>query len=153
MSTIFQDISYDLIDGIYTALTNVGVTFESVTYPVYKSVPKTPPPIYVFVGNVIQTEDGTKENFHYSGTVQVHVVDESKERADLKLAQSILNVTRFILKITKSTVFDIQTKDPGIWGTVTLVIFSHDTFNYMVSQAANGISNIRVLDTYNFLIN
>lgn len=152
MSQMHQDISYILIDAIFQGLTGSGVTYNFVTYPVYKSIPKLPPSIYVFVGNVIQTEDGTKDEFMYEGTVQIHVVDESKERADLMLAQAIISVTRFLLKIQRTRIFTLEAWGPDSTAR-KLVILKPDTFNTVVSQAANGIVAIRLVDTYNFLIN
>jgi hypothetical protein len=143
MSTALVDISYDLIDGIFDVLDG-NVTYSGTTYPVYKSVPKTPGETYVFVGNVIQAEDGTKDAFIYHGTVQIHIVDESKERADMKLVYKILGVVRGLLKATKGAVFSVT--------GLTLVVFSHESLTSLVSQADNGITNIRLVDMYNFLI-
>ena len=142
MSTTYDDISYDLIDGIYDVL-DTHATFGSVTYPVYKSIPKVPASIYVFVGNIVQTVDGTKDAFHYGGTVQVHVVDNSKERGDLKLAQGLMNVVRQHLKATRSTVFSI--------GSHTLIVFNPESSTTMTGEEI-GITTIRIVDLYNFLI-
>jgi len=147
MSAVLQDISYDLINGIYTVLN--GITVESAplapaVIPVFKSIPKTPPTVYIYVGNVIQTEDGTKDEFMYYGTIQVQVVDESKERADMKLSQDILNDVRELLKPTKSATLNI--------GDKTLVILKHESFNSLISQADNGIARIQLIDIYSFMI-
>jgi hypothetical protein len=144
MSVALIDISYDLINGIFNVL-NGNVIYSGTTYPVYKSIPKPPVSTYVFIGNVIQAEDGTKDAFIYNGTVQIHVVDESKERADMKLSQKILGVVRGLLKATKGAVFSIG-------GTSTLIVFSHESLTSLVSEADNGISNIRLVDMFNFLI-
>jgi hypothetical protein len=144
MSVALIDISYDLIDGIFDVL-NGNVIYSGTTYPVYKSIPKTPAPVYVFIGNVIQAEDGTKDAFIYNGTVQIHVVDESGMSGNLKLSQKILGVVRGLLKATKGAVFSIG-------GTSTLVVFSHESLTSLVSEADNGISNIRLVDMFNFLI-
>ena len=60
MSTASVDISYDLIDGIYDVLYG-NVIYELETIPVYKSVPKTPASVYVLIGDVLGSEDGTKK--------------------------------------------------------------------------------------------
>jgi hypothetical protein len=143
MSTGLVDISYDLINGIYTIL-NTHVTYGGITYPVYKSIPKTPASIYVFIGNVIQMEDGTKDEFMYNGSVQIHIVDESQERADLKLSQTILNVVRGLLKPARATTFTV--------GSRTLIVLTPESLSTVVQQADNGISKIRLVDMYNFMI-
>jgi hypothetical protein len=143
MSTGYLDISYDLINGIYTVL-NTHVTYGGTTYPVYKSIPKTPASVYVFIGNVLQTEDGTKDSFIYTGSVQIQIVDESQERADLKLSQTILNVVRGLLKPARSTVFTV--------GSRTLIVLSPESLSTVVQQADNGISKIKLVDMYNFMI-
>jgi len=141
MSTSLTDISYDLANGIFTVL-NGNVTYGGTTYPVYKSVPKTPAVTYVLIGDILQGEDGTKDSFDYYGTVQVIVVDESIERAGRKKAQGILGVVRGLLKATKSTVFSC--------GDRTLVIFSHESLVPLTEMADAGISRIRLVDIYNF---
>lgn len=143
MSSFHRDISKDLITGIFD-LFGESILYDQVSYPVYKSIPKQPPPIYVFIGNVIHTEDGTKDTFIYQGTVQVQVIDESRERADLKLTQELINYTRGVLKPAKATVFSC--------GTSTLVVLKHESFNTLVTQADNGISRIVAVDLYNFII-
>jgi hypothetical protein len=107
-------------------------------------MPKTPAATYVWVGNVVQIEDGTKDQFIYKGTVQVHIVDETKQRADMTLAYGILGVVRGLLKPARSTVFTC--------GSRTLVVFSPESLNDMVSMGDSGLSKIRVVDMYNFLI-
>jgi hypothetical protein len=143
MSTSFVDISYDLVDGIYDVLTT-HVTVGGITYPVYKSMPKTPAATYVYICNVLQMEDGTKDSFLYNGTVQIHIVTEGRERADLKLTQDILGVVRSHLKTSKGATFSI--------GSRTLVVFSHESLSIMINTGDNGLSNIRFVDMYNFLI-
>ncbi len=143
MSTKYEDISYDLVDGIYDVLTG-NVTYSGTTYPVYKSIPKVPASVYVFVGNVVQTEDGTKDSFIYNGTVQVHIVDESKERSDMKLSQNILNVARQLLKPTRSTTFTT--------GSHTLIILNPESMNPVITMDDKGISKIRLVDMYKFEI-
>jgi len=143
MSVKYEDISYDLIDGIYDVL-NGSTTYGGTTYPVYKSIPKTPASVYVFIGNIVEIENGTKDTFMYEGTIQIHVVDSSKERGDLKLAQGLMNVIRQKLKATRSATFTI--------GSHTLVVFDPESSTTMTGEEI-GISKIRIVDLYNFLIN
>jgi len=143
MSTTDVDISYDLVEGIFTVLDG-NVTYNAVTYPVYKSIPKTPPVTYVIIGDVLQDEDGTKDSFIYYGTVQVIVVNESMQRADKKLAQNILNVVRGLLKATRAVTFAT--------GARTLITFRPGPTNDMVVESDTGISSIRKIQTYYYLI-
>ena len=138
MSTALVDVNYALIDGIYNALTG------NLSCPVYKSIPKTPASIYVYIHNVMHTEEGTKDDFSYEGTVQIEVVNESNHRADRKAAQTILGDLRSTLKPSKAAVFSIS--------PLTLTVFRHGTFNEFVEQADNGITRIRLIDLYNFII-
>jgi hypothetical protein len=138
MSTALVDISYELINGIYTAL------LGNVSCPVYKSIPKTPETLYVHIHNVLHIEDGTKDDFIYTGTVQIEVVDESKMRADKKAAQTVLGSVRSTLKPSKAAVFSI--------GTRTLTVFSHGSYNEFIELADNGISRVRLIDIFNFII-
>lgn len=143
MSTAHIDISYDLIDGIFDVLDG-NVIYSGTTYPVYKSIPKTPESVYVHIGDVIQSEDGTKDNFVYYGTVRIEVVDESKYRGDRKLAQKILGVVRGLLKTTKGGTFTC--------GSLNLIIFSHEVLNEFIEISDDGQSRVRLIDNYNFVI-
>lgn len=143
MSTKFEDISYDLVDGIFDCL-DAKVIYGGITYPVYKSVPKVALATYVYICNVVQTEDGSKDYFLYYGTVQIHIVDESMERGDMKLSQAILNVVRGLLKTTKGSVFALPSH--------TLCVFKHESFNTIIGEGDTGLTKIRLIDMYNFLI-
>lgn len=143
MSTAHIDISYDLIDGIFDVLDG-NVIYSGTTYPVYKSIPKTPESVYVHIADVIQSEDGTKDNFVYYGTVRIEVVDESKYRGDRKLAQKILGVVRGLLKTTKGGTFTC--------GSLNLIIFSHEVLNEFIELSDDGQSRVRLIDNYNFVI-
>jgi hypothetical protein len=143
MSSTHVDISFDLVDGIFDVLDG-NVIYGGTTYPVYKSIPKTPESVYVTIGDVLSSEDGTKDDFVYYGTVQVIVVDESKQRADKKLVQDIMNVVRGLLKPAKATVFTC--------GSRNLVVFHPESSVPLVEQSDNGISRIRLIDIYNFII-
>jgi hypothetical protein len=128
--------------GISGTVTNVDLTF-GLTYPVYKSIPKPAATTYIYIGNVINDTDGTKDEFHYNGTCQIQVVDESKHRADSKLALNILNVIRGILKPTRGAVFSISPS--------TLVVFEPGPYNEVIEEN-NGVTKIKLIDIYNFLI-
>jgi len=143
MSEVHVDISYDLVKGIYTVL-NGNVNYSGITYPVYKSIPKNPPSIYVYIGDILHGEDGTKDDFVYYGTVRIEVVNESLQRADKKKAQGILNVVRGLLKPTRAATFTC--------GDRTLIIFCPGTFNPIVELSDTGISRIRLIDIYDFII-
>lgn len=134
-ATTITNATFDLTGTIVSA---------DITYPIYKSVPKPASVTYIFVGNVLNDVDGTKDTFHYNGTCQIQIVDESGQRADTKLAMQILNVIRNLLKPTKASVFSISPS--------TLVIFSPGPFNEVIELADNGISKIKLIDQYSFLI-
>jgi hypothetical protein len=120
------------------------VAAADVTYPIYKSVPKTPADTYIYIGGVIQAEDGTKDSFIYNGTVQVRVTMDDMTRADKTVLQQILNVIRGLLKATKAAVFTI--------GSHTLIVFSHESMTEVVEQADTGIIKVNLIDIYNFEI-
>lgn len=143
MSVGAVDISYDLIDGIYDVLYG-NVSYGGATIPVYKSVPKTPASLYVIIGDVLGSEDGTKDSFVYYGTVQIIVVDESMHRADRKQTQGVLGAVRALLKTAKSTTFTC--------GTKTLIVFSHESLVPIAEYADNSIIRNRLIDIYNYII-
>ena len=62
-----QDISLDLCDSLLTAIGS-PLAVSGFDIPVYVTMPKIAPDNYVYIGGVIQTEDGTKEDFIYNGT-------------------------------------------------------------------------------------
>jgi hypothetical protein len=133
-----------------TSITNATLTLAGtvaaadVVYPVYKSIPKTPASVYIYVGNVIYEEDGTKDHFMYNGTCQIQIVNETPLRADKRLTQQIINVTRGLLLPTKGTTFTC--------GSLSLVAFEAGPFNEVIEQGDNGITKIKLIDSYNFLI-
>jgi hypothetical protein len=143
MSAVYKDISKDLIAGVFTVLDG-HVTYSTVTYPVYKSIPKVPAATYIFVGNVVNDQDGDKDNFRYNGTIQVQIVDESQYRADKKLAFEILNVTRGLLKPTISSVPSVSPS--------TLVVFAPGSFNDATELSDNNISRVKLVDQYEFVL-
>lgn len=132
-----------------TTITNATLTLSGtvasadITYPILKSIPKPAPDNYIYAGGVIQTEDGTKDDFHYLGSVTVKVVTDNLSRADKKLAQQILNVIRGLLKPKKSSVFSLHNH--------TLITFSHESMT-PVEEQNEAIIKISLNDLYNFLI-
>jgi hypothetical protein len=144
MSSAHVDISYDLVDGIFTVLDG-NVSYGGTVYPVYKSVPKPPAETYVFIHNVISAENGTKDEFLYEGTVQIDVVDEISLVADKKKAQGIIGVVRGLLKPSKDSVFSIG-------DTLTLVIFSPASYNEMIDISGKSKSVVQLSERYEFLI-
>ena len=143
MSTANVDIDYDLINGIFTVLDG-NVSYGGTSYPVYKSIPKTPATVYVWITEVMSDEDGTKDEFVYYGTVQVRVVNEGLQRADKKAIQGISGVTRGLLKTTKGSVFSI--------GDRTLVVFKQGTSSTLVEIGDNGIIRMSKIDIYDFIV-
>lgn len=149
MSVAFQDISEELTDGILLAvspsLQTFGgtITVNAVDYPVYVTMPKIAPESYVYIGNVIQTEDGTKDEFIYQGTVQIRVTIDNLTRAEKKLAREVLSAVRGMLKPTKEAVFALD--------TLTLIDFSHESYTELSGQSEGGI-RVDLIDIYNFLI-
>lgn len=140
MSTISRDISYAVVNAIY-GLLNGFVVYAGTTYPVHKSIPKSPPSIYVRIGEVVDREEGTKDDFVYYGSVSVIICDESQTmQADKKKAYNILNVVRGLLKPSKSSV-------PG-----GFIGFSHGGKGDYVDLGIDGKPLIRVVDTYKFII-
>jgi len=143
VSTEFKDISLELTDGIYTALGSY-ITVNAVNYPVYVTMPKIAPDNYVYIGGVIQNEDGTKDDFIYTGSVNIRITTDNLHRAEKKLAREILSAVRTILKPSKSAVFALFSS--------TLVVFSHESLTELVGQTDNGLTRIDLVDSYNFKI-
>ena len=143
MSTGAVDISYALIDGIYDVLYG-KVSYGGATIPVYKSVPKTPASLYIHIGDVLESEDGTKDSFVYYGTVQIIVVDESAHRADRKQAQGVLGAMRALLKTSVSATFTT--------GSRTLIVFRHESLVPVTEYSDNSIIRTRLIDIYSFII-
>lgn len=169
MSSAFVDISYSLIDALFAALDG-NVSYLGTTYPVYKSVPKPAPSTYVLIDQINSIENGTKDYFIYEGTVNIMIVDDKAQRGDKKLAHSILNVVRGLLKPTRlsvpSLVFgysadsELITADSDLISAdyeggegLTCVSFTPGVFNDFVEQSDTGYSRIRLIDQYNFIIN
>ena len=133
-----------------TTITNLTLTLSGtkvandVTYPIYINMPKKPADIYIHIGGVIQTEDGTKDEFIYEGTAQLKITSVQMDTDETKV-QQILNVIRGLLLPTKGSVFSI--------GTKTLVRFSPESLNPMTEQSDEGICKVSLIDIYNYSIN
>jgi len=137
-----KDITYGLIDGIFDTLNN-NVTVNAVTYPVYKTIPKSPASTYVKIGEVIGSEDGHKDGFIYRGSVSLTVVDNTMvKQGDRKLAQSVMNKVRSLLKTGKGS-------NPTISG---LVVFAVNGFTEMVDMSEKDKPEVRETIVYNFIM-
>ena len=137
-----KDISYALIDGIFDTLNN-SVTVNAVTYPVYKSIPVTPATTYVKIGEVITSEDGHKDGFIYRGSVSITVVDDTMfKQGDKKLAQSIMNKVRALLKTGKGSNLTIT----------GLVTFSPNGSTEMVDLSEKDKPEVRETIVYSFIM-
>lgn len=130
-----------------TSITNASGTLAGAVvnadtnYPVYKSIPVNPAEVYIRIGEVLDTDDGTKDEFIYKGSVPVIICDESQTRqADKKKAQNILNEVRGVLKPTKASV-------PS-----GLIIFSHEGKTEYIDLNDEAKPKLRLVDIYNFLI-
>ena len=150
MSTASKDIGYTVIDSIYDTIATVvygtaghkGFTLSGTTYPVYKTVPlDNPAEIYVRIGEVIETEEGTKDDFVYRGSVPLIVCDDSQtNQGDKKKAQSILNYVRGLLKPTKASV------------PTGFIVFNHEGKNEYIELNDMDKPLVRIVDTYFFII-
>jgi hypothetical protein len=144
MSFALKNITSDLRSGIFTILDG-HVTYSSVTYPVYDTIPKNAKNSYVAIGQIVQFDDGTKEDFMYNGTIELRVVVNSPFRIPTTKADGILNVVRGLLKPDRETVFTV--------GTSTLVILTPGTYTEDIKEKENGITQHNLIDIYNFVIN
>ncbi len=137
-----KDISYALIDGIFDTLNN-SVTVNAVTYPVYKTLPKSPASTYVKIGEVISSEDGHNDGFIYRGSVSLTVVDNTMvKQGDRKLAQAVMNKVRSLLKTGKGI-------NPSISG---LVVFSVNGTTGMVDLSEKDKPEVRETIVYSFIM-
>lgn len=144
MSTSHKSISYQLTTALYKALAN-NVTVGAVTYPVYKGVPTDVGSTYVRIGEVIDTDNGTKEDFIYEGSVPVIVNDESQVNIqDKKLAYSIQDKVRSLLKTSKSSVLTLT--------GFTNIVFAFDTSTEVLGLNDNDRPQIQLVDIYRFII-
>jgi len=145
MSTSSVDISSGLIDGIYSVL-NGNVTIGGVTYKVYKNFYNGPTNrSYVRIGNVIDNDNGTKDDFVYEGSIAIECVYEAQpmnpQRATI---QSINNKVRSLLKTTKTEV-------PSVTGR-TVIYFRHGGSTMREEQTRDKRKRYIITDIYEFLI-
>lgn len=143
MSLQLEDISLELTDGIRAALGST-LTVNAVDYPVYVTMPKAAPDNYIYIGGITQTENGTKDDFIYEGTVQIRVTTDNLHQAEKKLSKQILKSVRNTLKPTKDAVFALDTME--------LIVFSHESFSELVTQTETNLIRIDLIDIYNFII-
>lgn len=145
MSSSSVDISSGLIDGIYSVL-NGNVTISGVTYKVYKNFYKGPTNrSYVMIGNVIDNDNGTKDDFVYEGSIAIECVYETQpmnpQRATV---QAINNKVRSLLKTTKTEVPSVTDR--------TVVIFRHGGSTMREEQTRDKRTRYVITDIYEFII-
>ena len=143
MSIALQDISLELSDGIQTALDG-QVTVNGVDYSVFVTMPKVAPDNYIYIGEVNQIDDGTKDEFIYKGTVQIRVTTDNLHTAEKKLARQIISAVRGLLKPTVDAVFALDTSE--------LIVFSHESYSELTTQTDSNLVRIDLIDIYNFEI-
>jgi hypothetical protein len=133
-----------LSTAIKTALGTV--TISGITYPVYETREPGPPNrSYVLISTYVDTEQGTKDNYGYTGTIAVEAVDESQtNNASMAKVRAISDKTRSLLCSTKGTTFSIT----GY--TLTVFRLTGNTETREVMKDNRTIT--RVIDLYEFLI-
>ena len=134
-----------LSTAIKTVL-GTNVTISGVTFPVYETREQGPPNrSYVLISTYIDTEQGTKDNYGYTGTIAVEAVDESQtNNASMSKVRAISDKTRSLLCSTKGTTFSIT----GY--TLTVFRLTGNTETREVMKDNRTIT--RVIDLYEFLI-
>lgn len=139
------DYSAALIDGIYSVL-NGNVQISGVTYPAYKTVYHGQTNrAYVYIGNIVDTEDGTKDDFVYSGSIAIESVDETQtSNISRATVQAINNKVRTLLKTSKGGVFSVTGR--------TLVVFRHGGSTTNEEKSGDGRTRYRIIDIYEFII-
>lgn len=144
MSTSHKHVHYELSKAIYTAL-KTSVVVSGVTYPCYPSVPTDVGVTYVRIGEIIDRENGTKNDFVYEGSVAIIVNDESQIGvADKKLAYSIQSKVRSILKATRTGVLSMT--------GFTMITFTPDTSSEIIGLNDKDLPQIQLIDIYRFII-
>ncbi len=138
MAEALKEITWELLTALYNALK------DQITYPVYKVIPKPPESAYVYVGNVSYNIEGTKDDWLYSGTVAIRVVDESHSAGDLKEALDVVNEIRQILKPNKTTVLTLATSNN--------VIFTPASMSTTITLSEEGLARNEIIDIYRFVI-
>lgn len=139
------DISSQLIDGIYDIL-NGNVTVSGVTYPVYKHFYRGPTNrSYVKIGNVIDNENGTKQDFIYEGSIDIESIDEQSAMNPARTTvQAINNKVRGLLKTTRTEV-------PTITGH-ECIVFRHAGSTLREEQTRDKRTRYIITDIYEFII-
>lgn len=142
MSTASKDVSYDVISAIYTALGGDSKFTSSIgSIPIYKSIPKDAALVYIKIGEVVDTEEGTKDSFMFRGSVPVIVCDESHlNQADKKKAQTICSEVRATLKPSRASV-------PS-----GFIQFNANGKTEYVDLSVQDRPKIRIVDIYEFII-
>lgn len=143
MSLQLKDITEGLTDGIAAALGRT-ITVDANEYPVYVTMPKVAPDNYVYIGGVTQTENGTKDDFIYEGTIQIRVTTDNLHTGEKKLARSILNYVRGVLKPSKP--YTISLDD------LNLISLSHGSLTELVTQTDTNLIRIDLIDIYDFIL-
>lgn len=134
-----------LVDAIYTVL-NGNVTISGVTYPVYKNreMGQTNR-AYVLISTYIDREEGTKDNWGYTGTMAVESVDESKTtNPAMSGVRSINDKTRQLLVTSKGGVFSMT--------DFALTYFRLAGSTETREDMKDGRQIQRIIDIYEFLI-
>ena len=145
MSTAALDISSSLIDALYTTL-NGNVTVSGITYDVYKTVYSGQTNrAYVHIGDVIDNENGTKEEFIYEGSIAIESVDEQQTgNVSRSTVQAINNKVRSLLKPTRTTV-------PTISGR-SVTVFRLGGGTIREEQTKDKRTRYVITDIYEFII-
>ena len=145
MSTAGRDISEALVNGIYTVLSG-NVTIGTITYKVYKNpeegqTNKT----RVLIGTVIDTENGTKEDYVYNGSIAIETIDEQQVATPKKaLSQQVSGKVRSLLETAKGTTFAVT--------DLTLSVFRHGGSTQITESTNNKRLRYRIIDIYEFII-
>jgi YbbR domain-containing protein len=134
-----------LSTAIFTVLSG-NVTISGVSFPVYENVEKgAPNRSYVHISTYTDVEQGTKDNYGYSGTIAVEAVDESQaNNAKMSRARAISNKTRDLLCAVRGLTFAVT--------GFTLVIFRLTGSTETREVMKDNREMIKVIDIYEFLI-
>ena len=145
MSSTGKNISSALIDGIYAVL-NGNVTVSSVTYKVLKEQRRDATNrAYVWIGNVIDVENGTKDDFIYDGSIVIESVDERQVYNTARAtAQSISDKVRSLLQTSKGSTFSVT--------GFTLTYFRHGSSRELYEQTRDKRERVRIIDIFEFQI-
>ena len=140
-----SDPSAALIAGIKTVLDG-NVTISGAEYPVYDTLLRgATNRSYVLISNYLDNEDGTKDDFIYTGTIAIESVDESQvQNVSRSTAQAINNKVRSLLKTSKGGTFTVS--------GYTLIVFKHAGSTQLREQVKDKRERIRIIDIYEFII-